>query len=166
MAMVACDLFLSAGPCGREAMAANSPPPTAACAEGHKDGNFAFRQWPSSNLQLYLARRGRCQQDKSGVATRFPFAFLRKMRRIALARAVVYPSVEPTNKFFHAFPLITGEFENFKRGRALVEPQASTSFIEGIDISDEYNIILTSRPRTSIPTDLLACSYFVFMELQ
>jgi Protein of unknown function DUF58 len=49
---------------------------------------------------------------------------------------------------------------------ALVEPQASTSFIEGIDISDEYNIILTSRPRTSIPTDWLACSYFVFMDHQ
>ena len=73
---------------------------------------------PRANLPLRLARRGRYQQDKIGVATRFPFAFLRKMRRIALARqVVVYPSVEPTSKFFHAFPLITGEFENFKRGR-------------------------------------------------
>src|SRR2546422_1745555 len=47
---------------------------------------------------------------------------------------------------------------------ALVEPAASASVIEAIDISDEYNIILTSRPRASIPAALWTCSYFVFME--
>src|SRR5436305_1422973 len=47
---------------------------------------------------------------------------------------------------------------------ALVEPAASASLIEAIDISDEYNIILTSRPRASIPAVLWACSYLVFME--
>src|SRR6266542_3749955 len=45
---------------------------------------------------------------------------------------------------------------------ALVEPAASASLIEAIDISDEYNIILTSRPRASIPAVLWACSYLVF----
>src|SRR5207249_3046342 len=48
----------------------------------------------------------------------FPFAFLRKTRRVALAREiVVYPSVEPPDEFFHVLPLITGEFESFTRGR-------------------------------------------------
>src|SRR5437660_5538672 len=47
---------------------------------------------------------------------------------------------------------------------ALVEPAASASLIEAIDISDEYNIILTSRPRASVPAVLWACSYLVFME--
>jgi uncharacterized protein (DUF58 family) len=219
-----------------------------------------------ANLELRFDRRGRYQQDKIGVATRFPFAFLRKTRRVALAREiVVYPSVEPADEFFRVLPLITGEFESFTRGRgsdlyrireympedsarhvdwkataksgslkvrefsreddrklrivfdnpapgvvsesayenavrlaaslawhfarenttltfvapdfnrandiysflsylALIEPRESASPIEGIDISDEYNIILTSRPRASIPTDLWACSYVVFME--
>jgi uncharacterized protein (DUF58 family) len=96
-------------------MAASFPPPTAACAEDPKFDRIlrASAYFPyvppmaelRANLPLRLDRRGRYQQDKIGVATRFPFAFLRKMRRIALARQVVaYPSVEPTNKFFHAFP--------------------------------------------------------------
>jgi hypothetical protein len=220
----------------------------------------------SAELELLFDRRGRYQQDKLGLATRFPFAFLRKTRRVALAREiVVYPSVEPPDEFFQVLPLITGEFESFTRGRgsdlyrireympedsarhvdwkataksgslkvrefsreddrklrivfdnpapgvvpqpayenavrlaaslawhfarenttlsfaapdyngtneihsflsylALVEPAASALLIEAIDISDEYNIILTSRPRASIPTALWKCSYFVFME--
>ncbi|PYX07042.1 MAG: hypothetical protein DMG88_15965 [Acidobacteria bacterium] len=220
----------------------------------------------TADLELRFDRRGRYQQDKLGVATRFPFAFLRKTRRVALAREIiVYPSVEPADEFFQMLPLITGEFESFTRGRgsdlyrireympedsarhvdwkataksgslkvrefsreddrklrivfdnpppgvvpeaayesavtlaaslawhfaaenttlsfavpdlnrvndvydflsylALVEPRASASPIEGIDICDEYNIILTSRPRASIPTVLWTCSYFVFME--
>src|SRR5438128_9831514 len=220
----------------------------------------------SAELELRFDRRGRYQQDKLGLATRFPFAFLRKTRRVALAREiVVYPSVEPPDEFFQVLPLITGEFESFTRGRgsdlyrireympedsarhvdwkataksgslkvrefsreddrklrivfdnpspgvvpepayenavrlaaslawhfaredttlsfaapdykgvndihsflsylALVEPQVSASVIEAIDISDEYNIILTSRPRASIPAVWWACSYLVFME--
>src|SRR6058998_2389643 len=68
--------------------------------------------------ELRFDRRGRYQQDKLGLATRFPFAFLRKTRRVALAREiVVYPSVEPPDEFFQVLPLITGEFESFTRGR-------------------------------------------------
>jgi uncharacterized protein (DUF58 family) len=220
----------------------------------------------SAELELLFDRRGRYQQDKLGLATRFPFAFLRKTRRVALAREiVVYPSVEPPDEFFQVLPLITGEFESFTRGRgsdlyrireympedsarhvdwkataksgslkvrefsreddrklrivfdnpppgvvtqpayenavrlaaslawhfaredatlsfaapdydgvndihaflsylALVEPAASASLIEAINISDEYNIILTSRPRAGIPMALWESSYFVFME--
>src|SRR5438876_4693750 len=219
-----------------------------------------------SELELKFERRGRYQQERFGLATRFPFAFLTKTRRVPLAREViVYPSVEPTDEFFEVLPLITGEFASFMRGRgndlyrireympedsarhvdwkasaksgslkvrefsrehvrklrivfdnpspgvvpepayenavrlaaslawhfarenatlsfaapdydgvndihaflsylALVEPAASASLIEAIDISDEYNIILTSRPRASIPAVLWACSYLVFME--
>lgn len=220
----------------------------------------------SAELELLFDRRGRYRQDKLGVATRFPFAFLRKTRRVALAREIlVYPSIDPPDDFFQVLPLITGEFESFTRGRgsdlyrireympedsarhvdwkataksgslkvrefsreddrklrivfdnpspgvvpqpayenavrlaaslawhfarenttlsfaapdyngtndihsflsylALVEPAVSASLIEAIDISDEYNIILTSRPLASIPTALWKCSYFVFME--
>ena len=65
-----------------------------------------------------LSRRGRYQQNSFGLATRFPFAFLTKTRRVALAREIlVYPPVETTDEFFEVIPLITGEFESFARGR-------------------------------------------------
>jgi uncharacterized protein (DUF58 family) len=52
------------------------------------------------------------------LATRFPFSFLVKTRRVRLGRElVVYPSVQPTDEFFEVLPMITGEFETFVRGR-------------------------------------------------
>jgi uncharacterized protein (DUF58 family) len=71
-----------------------------------------------SELELKFERRGRYQLERFGLATRFPFAFLTKTRRVPLAREViVYPSVEPTDEFFEVLPLITGEFASFMRGR-------------------------------------------------
>jgi len=46
---------------------------------------------------------------------------------------------------------------------ALVEPQPAPSVIDGLQPTDDYNIILTSRARGSVPTALWACSYFVFI---
>lgn len=218
-----------------------------------------------ADLELRFDRRGRYQQESFGLATRFPFAFLTKTRRIALRREViVYPRVEPADEFFEVLPMITGEFETFVRGRgydlyrireympedsarhvdwkataksgslkvrefsrederkvrivfdnpsgetvsgqayedavelaaslswhfseqnsevsfvaqdyrsggdiysflahlATVQPQVSPSVVDQLQPSDDYNIILTARPRGSIPTALWACSYFVFI---
>jgi uncharacterized protein (DUF58 family) len=46
---------------------------------------------------------------------------------------------------------------------AVAEPQALPSVVESLRPSDDYNIILTTRARGSIPTALWACSYFVFL---
>jgi uncharacterized protein (DUF58 family) len=46
---------------------------------------------------------------------------------------------------------------------AVVEPQPLPSVVETLQPSDDYNIILTTRARGSIPTALWACSYFVFI---
>ncbi len=46
---------------------------------------------------------------------------------------------------------------------AVIEPQPSPSVVESLQPSDDYNIILTTRARGSIPTPLWACSYFVFI---
>ena len=217
-----------------------------------------------SELELKFARRGRYQQESFGLATRFPFAFLTKTRRVPLVREVIaYPSVEPTDEFFEVLPLITGEFASFERGRgndlyrireympddsarhvdwkasaksgslkvrefsrederklrivfdnpivdvvseqayesavalaaslawhftgentdisfvtqeyrgadiyrflaylAVVESQSLPSVIEDLEVSDDYNVILTARPRGTIPTALWSCSYFVFI---
>ena len=71
-----------------------------------------------AHLQLRFDRRGTYRQQGFGLATRFPFAFLTKTRRLPLSREiVVYPRVEPADNFFEILPIIRGEFETFARGR-------------------------------------------------
>jgi hypothetical protein len=54
---------------------------------------------------------------------------------------------------------------SFLRYLALANPGTTeASLIEEIQPSDDYNIILTSRPKGSLPTGLWACSYFIFIE--
>ena len=218
-----------------------------------------------ADLALTFEKRGRYQQESFGLATRFPFAFLTKTRRVPLSREIiVYPPVEPPDQFFEILPMITGEFETFIRGRgydlyrireympedsarhvdwkataksgalkvrefsrederklrvvfdnpskellsveayenaigmaaslswhfaeldtevsfvaqqyaggpyvheflrylALAAPQDTPSLLESLPITDDYNVILTTRSRGSIPTALWACSYFIFI---
>jgi uncharacterized protein (DUF58 family) len=49
---------------------------------------------------------------------------------------------------------------------AVIEPAPGPPVLEQLRPSDDYNIILTARPRGSIPTALWACSYFVFIGQQ
>jgi uncharacterized protein (DUF58 family) len=51
----------------------------------------------------------------------------------------------------------------FLKYLALAEPGAERSVLEEIWPSEDYNIILTARPKGTIPTPLWACSYFIFM---
>ena len=219
----------------------------------------------AAELELCFPRRGRYQQNSFGLATRFPFAFLTKTRRVPLAREIlVYPPVETTDEFFEVLPLITGEFETFARGRgddlylireylpedsarhvdwkataksgslkvrefsrederklrivfdnpgpgtvseqayenavtaaaslawhfaeanaelsfvaqgyrggaeiddflsylATVGPESSPSVLDTLEISGDYNIILTACPSGTIPANLWASSYFIFI---
>ena len=220
----------------------------------------------SAELELCFGQRGRYSEDSFGLATRFPFAFLTKTRRLPLARSIlVYPPVEATEEFLHILPTITGEFETFVRGRgydlyrireympedsarhvdwkatarsgslkvrefsrederrlrlvfdnpeprildseayeravalaaslawhfaaedaelsfvsqdypadsdlynflrhlATVQPAAKASVLDSLRASDDYNIVLTTRPRGSIPTGLWNCSYVIFVD--
>jgi len=71
-----------------------------------------------ADLEISFPNRGRYSEKNFGLATRFPFSFLMKTRRINLAREViVYPVVEPTEEFLEVLPMVTGEFETFVRGR-------------------------------------------------
>ena len=71
-----------------------------------------------ADLELAFPARGRFREKDFGLATRFPFAFLVKTRRVALVReVVVYPTVEPPEQFFEVLAMVTGEFETFIRGR-------------------------------------------------
>ncbi len=71
-----------------------------------------------ADIEIGFPDRGRYMEKNFGLATRFPFSFLMKTRRINLAREViVYPAVEPTDRFLEVLPMVTGEFEAFVRGR-------------------------------------------------
>ena len=70
------------------------------------------------NVNLCFERRGSYRQRELGVATRFPFSFLKKTRVIPLEREIiVLPSVEQTQDFVETLPMIVGEFESFVPGR-------------------------------------------------
>jgi uncharacterized protein (DUF58 family) len=71
-----------------------------------------------ADLEISFPSRGRYCEKNFGLATRFPFSFLMKTRRINLAReAIVYPAVEATEQFREVLPMVTGEFETFVSGR-------------------------------------------------
>ncbi len=72
----------------------------------------------TADVELNFARRGRYQQDALGLATRFPFSFLVKTRRVPLRREVIaFPSVEATDELLEILPMLTGECEVFVAGR-------------------------------------------------
>jgi uncharacterized protein (DUF58 family) len=234
------------------------------------DGNIYFpciaaQSTLGASVQLNFPRRGRFRQERFGVATRFPFSFLKKTRRVALERElIVYPAVSAADSIFAILPMMTGEFEAFVSGRgydlyrirdyqpedtwrhvdwkataktgglkvreftrederklrlvfdnaepgtlsdeqyekavalvaslawhfageavelsftapgylgtpdvydflrylALVQPGTDASVLNNLQVTDDYNVIVTARPRGSIPTALWACSYLVFL---
>ncbi len=56
------------------------------------------------------------------------------------------------------------DLHEFLRYLALIEPRDGAPVLDDLEVTDDYNVILTARPRGSIPTRLWACSYFVFIE--
>ena len=71
-----------------------------------------------ADLEIKFPARGRYCEKNFGLATRFPFSFLMKTRRINLAREViVFPVVESFEQFLEVLPMVTGEFEAFVSGR-------------------------------------------------
>jgi uncharacterized protein (DUF58 family) len=71
-----------------------------------------------TELEVAFPRRGHYSQDGFSVATRFPFSFLVKSRKVTLERdLVVYPSLLEPDDFLDVLPMITGDFVSFMRGR-------------------------------------------------
>jgi uncharacterized protein (DUF58 family) len=76
------------------------------------------RQAMQQDVELAFPSRGIYRQDALGLQTKFPFGFLEKTRRVQSSlRAVVYPSVEPTEQLHEILPLVNGELESYMRGR-------------------------------------------------
>lgn len=71
-----------------------------------------------AEIELKFPRRGRYTQDSFHLATRFPFSFLIKSRRIKLGRELlVYPALLHSQDFLELLPMITGEYATLVRGR-------------------------------------------------
>ncbi|HEY6970865.1 MAG TPA: DUF58 domain-containing protein [Candidatus Angelobacter sp.] len=71
-----------------------------------------------AQVELEFTRRGRYTQDGFHLATRFPFSFLVKSRRVNLTRELlVYPALLESKEFLEMLPLITGEYVTLVRGR-------------------------------------------------
>jgi uncharacterized protein (DUF58 family) len=71
-----------------------------------------------ADLEITFPTRGRYRDKNFGLATRFPFAFLTKTRRVNLAREIIaYPVIEPAEQFLEVLPMVTGELASSVRGR-------------------------------------------------
>lgn len=46
---------------------------------------------------------------------------------------------------------------------ATLEPEPGASIVDSLPVTDDYNVILTARPRGTIPTALWQSSYFIFI---
>src|ERR1043166_4552681 len=69
-------------------------------------------------LEQAFPRRGLYSQEGFSIATRFPFSFLVRSRKVALERELlVYPALLESDDFLDLLPMITGEFVSFVRGR-------------------------------------------------
>ena len=79
---------------------------------------IAPRSTAGTELELAFPRRGHYTQQGFSVATRFPFSFLVKSRKVTLERdLLVYPALLEQDDFLDVLPMITGEFVSFMRGR-------------------------------------------------
>jgi len=56
-----------------------------------------------------------------------------------------------------------GDIHEFLAYLATVDPRVSPSVLDTLEVSDDFNIILTTRLRGAIPAKLWACSYFIFI---
>lgn len=87
-------------------------------------------------------------------------------RGVALAASLAWHFAADTTDLSFAAPSYSGspDVYDFLRYVALVQPEAGGSVLDTLEVTDDYNIVITTRQRGSIPTPLWNCSYFVFLD--
>ena len=86
---------------------------------------------------------------------------------IALAASLGWHfAAEPTDLTFTAAGFNHSDVYEFLRYLALVRPSSEKSVLDDLEVTDDYNVVITARPRGSIPTQLWTSSYFIFMGLR
>ena len=88
--------------------------------EFHESAYFPLvppRTQLQAEVRLNFRKRGH-YQERFSLSTRFPFAFLVKTRRVALAREVlVYPELMNSEEVVGLLPVLSGKLEAYLRGR-------------------------------------------------
>jgi len=87
-------------------------------------------------------------------------------RGVALAASLAWHFAAELAELSFAAPGYHGspEVYDFLRHVALVQPSGGPSVLDSLELTEDYNIVVTSRKRGSIPTPLWNCSYFVFLD--
>lgn len=84
---------------------------------------------------------------------------------IRLAASLVWHFADGTTEISYASAGYTGPQESlsFLKYLAVVQPKDEPFALERVRSGDAYNLVITSRPRGSIPTQLWTNSYVIFM---
>ncbi len=87
-------------------------------------------------------------------------------RAVALAASLAWHFNSEDAELSFAAPEYnaSGDVYGFLSYLATVEPRAGKSVMDEIRPSEEYNLIVTTRARGTIPTAVWACSYLLFVE--
>ena len=87
-------------------------------------------------------------------------------RGVALAASLAWHFAAELAELSFAAPGYHGspEVYDFLRHVALVQPSEGPSVLDSLELTEDYNIVVTSRKQGSIPTPLWNCSYFVFLD--
>jgi uncharacterized protein (DUF58 family) len=85
-------------------------------------------------------------------------------RAVALAASLSWHFAAADTEISFLAPALEGaDLYQFLAHLATIAPVAGDSVIDRLSVSDDYNVILTSRAHGTIPTALWTCSYFVFI---
>jgi uncharacterized protein (DUF58 family) len=83
---------------------------------------------------------------------------------VSLAASLAWRLADDTSEISFAAPGYSGPGEalSFLKYLAVIEPQAQALPLESLTSGGAYNLVITARPRGSIPTHLWTDSYFIF----
>jgi hypothetical protein len=122
-----------------------------------KSGSLKVREFSRED-----ERKLRLVFDNPGPAVLAPDAY---ERAIALAASLAWHFASEDADMSFAAQGYKGEPDVYKflSYLALVDPAAGDSIIETLPVTGDYNIVLTCRPRGSVPTALWNRSYMIFL---
>ena len=122
-----------------------------------KSGSLKVREFSRED-----ERKLRLVFDNPGPGVLAPVAY---ERAIALAASLAWHFANEDADLSFAAQAYQGEGDIYKflAYLALLEPHAGSSIIDTLPVTGDYNIVLTCRPRGSVPTALWNRSYMIFL---
>jgi uncharacterized protein (DUF58 family) len=122
-----------------------------------KSGSLKVREFSRED-----ERKVRLVFDNPGPGVLAPEAY---ERAVALAASLAWHFANEDADLSFAAQGYQGERDVYKflSYLALLEPQPQPSIIDMLAVTGDYNIVLTTRARGTVPTALWNCSYLMFL---